>query len=157
MALFFFFHGDLHKRIHINRPNDTIECYSYGKEQFIKYSFVDVKKNHDKAWTTKEVAQMVNRHPIVLHRAIDAGNIRRPATGYSLTGATKPDAFYWSEQDVMELHDFLLTVHKGRPRKDGRVTPQSMPNARELRAMLRQNLIHYVKTDSGEFVPTWDA
>jgi hypothetical protein len=48
-----------------------------------------------------------------------------------------------------------LTVHIGRPRKDGRVTPGRMPSKAELRALMRHDTMTYVKNADGEFTPVW--
>jgi hypothetical protein len=99
---------------------------------------------------------MLNRHFDRLERAILEGNLEEPQYTYGLTPNGRKHSYMWSERDIMEAHAYFSTVHRGRPRKDGMITPQKLPTARELRAMIRQEQILYVK-DGEQFVPTWAA
>jgi hypothetical protein len=153
---YFFYRGDLHKKIHINRPNDIIIAWNYPKGKSERYVYTDVRRNGERAFSTVEVAKMVNRTRRALFRMIADGEIREPQSTYGIDGDRHKYAFYWCEKDIMDLHAYLCTVHIGRPRKDGRVTPKDMPTASELRAMIRQGTLLYVEQD-GQFVPTWRA
>lgn len=99
---------------------------------------------------------MVDRGWRTINNAITNGDIERPQITYSLDENRNEYAFYWREEDIMALHDYLKTVHFGAPRKDGRVTPKELPTNSELRAMIRQGTVLYVK-DGEKFVPTWRA
>lgn len=153
---YFFLNGKLHKKLHIDRGKDVITAWSYPEEKRVGYTYSDVIRRHEKAWTTKEVAAMIGRGRITIEKAVVLGNVERPQHTYGLE-SKKIFQYMWSEQDIMNLHDYLSTVHRGRPRKDGLVSPQAMPTKRELRAMVRQNQILYVKDADGEFRPTWQA
>jgi len=147
----------LHTRLHINRGADTIItwCYPLGKR--VAYTYSDVKKRKAPAFTTQEVCDMLMRTRRVLQDAITNGDISEPQYTYGLNEHRRKFKYMWSEQNIMEAHAFLSTVHRGRPRKDGKVTPQRLPTARELRAMIRQEHILYVQGDDGEFRPVWRA
>ena len=99
---------------------------------------------------------MLNRAHLALARAIKRGDVPTPQYTYGIDENRNMYKYMLSEDDVLEFHRYFLTVHMGRPRKDGLVTPRAMPNERELRAMMRQQTILYVKTDDG-FVPSWEA
>lgn len=154
---YFFYHGDLHKKIHINRAADVITAFDYPQNKLCKHIYTDVRKNGERAFSTREVCKMIHRGRLAVERAILEGNIQRPQITYGLYGNRKQYAYYWSEKDIMGLHDYFKTVHRGRPRKDGLVTPSNIPTASELRAMIRQDTVLYVQTDDGQFVPTWQA
>lgn len=154
---YFFYKGDLHKKLHINRGADTIMAWNYPKAEARQYSYTDVKKNGEKAFSTQQVGKMLNRAPRVVEREARSGNIRRPQSTYGLTEHRRRHAYYWSEKDVLELHAYYTTVHRGRPRNDGIVIPQKLPTVAELRAMMRQGTVYYVKDADGNFVPTWEA
>jgi hypothetical protein len=49
----------------------------------------------------------------------------------------------------------MLTVHRGRPRKDGTVTNSNLMSRAELEALMKEDKILYTKDKSGEFVPVW--
>lgn len=153
---YLYLNGELHKVLHINRPEDIITLWSYPSEKRVGYTYSDVKKRMEKAFTTTEAAAMLQRHKMTLQRAIDAGEIEPPQFTYGLTEQRKKFQYMWNEKDIMAMHAVLASKHNGKPRKDGLITPQKLPTVRELRAMIRHNAIFYVKTDEG-FVPTWDA
>lgn len=151
----FYLHGDLHRILIINRPSDLVTCWNYTKNETVGYNWSDVRKRMDKAFTTQQVADMIGRHRVVIEGYIIKGLIRAPQRTYTLNEERKPGKYMWCERDVYDLHDYLLTVHIGRPRKDGRVTPAAMPTKAELRAMMQHDTVMYMKSKSGEFVPVW--
>lgn len=155
---YFFYHGELQKKIHINRGEDLLTAWNYPQHKVEKHVYSDVRRNGERAWSTMQVCKMVRRsRRMILMDAIAAGNIERPQITYSYEGGNQDYAYYWSEKDIMGLHDYLKTIHIGRPRHDGRINTRDLPSAAELRAMIRQGTVLYVQTDSGEFVPTWQA
>jgi len=153
----FFLNGKLHKKLRINRGADTIETWCYPDERRVAYTYSDVKKNYKPAFSTREVAEMLGKSEETLENAIRRGGIEEPAVMYTLSENKHKFARRWSEEDIMALHAYMLSVHRGRPRRDGRITPQKLPTARELRAMIRQEQIFYVKMEDGSFRPTWRA
>lgn len=153
----FFLNGKLHKKLRIVRPADTIETWCYPEHRRVAYTYSDVKKNYKPAFSTKQVADMLSKTPPTLERAIHMGGVEEPAIMYSLSEKKHKFAWRWCEEDIMNVHAYFLSVHRGRPRRDGKITPQKMPNASELRAMIRQEQIFYVKMEDGSFRPTWRA
>lgn len=153
---YFYLNGNLHKKLHINRGIDQITTWCYPLAKRIAYSYTDVKKRKEPAFTTKEVTKMLNRNRVVLEEAIMYGNIERPQFTYGLDENRKMCKYMWSEKNILEMHAFLSTVHRGRPRKDGLVTPQRLPTVRELRAIIRNDEVLYVKVGD-EFKPVWQA
>lgn len=153
---YFFYEGDLHKKIHIHRPNDVITSWNYPQKKMDKNVYSDVRRRGEQAFTTKQVAHMVNRTRVTVENCILKGNIHAPQKTYTVDERQNGFAYYWNEKNIFELWEFLCTVHYGKPRKDGLVTPLHLPTARELRAMIRQGTVFYIQVD-GEFVPTWQA
>lgn len=147
----------LHRSLHINRGADTITTWCYPLHKRVAYTYSDVKKHKEPAFTTKEVGKMLNRGRLTLEHAILRGDIEEPQYTYGLNENKKKFKYMWHENNILEAHAFLSTIHKGRPRKDGLVTPQKLPTVRELRAMIRQEQILYVLDDDGEFRPVWKA
>lgn len=153
---YFFLNGDLHRKIHISRSADSIRAWNYPKARLITYVYSDVRKMGERAFTTREVGEMIGISRRTIERAILGGNIREPQYTYGLTDKRQKHGYMWNEKSIMELHAYLLTIHIGRPRNDGLITPMKMPSARELRAMIRQDTILYVKKGD-QFIPTWKA
>lgn len=153
---YFFYHGDLCKRLNINRGADVVTCWNYPKHRMEKYVFSDVLRNGERAWSTAEVTKLINRQRWAIATAYEDGHIERPQNTYGIeTGEFF--AYKWSEKDILALHEYFTTVHWGRPPKDGHITPKALPTRSELRAMLHNGTVTYVKDENDNFVPTWQA
>lgn len=152
---YFYLNSDLHKVLRVVRPQDFVEAWNYREGKIAGYVWSDVRKKMQRAFTLQDVSKMIGRHRVQLEKYILNGDIRRPQRIYTLDGDKKPGKYFLSESDVLDLHDYLLTVHVGRPRKDGRITPGRMPSKAELRAMMKHDVVTGVLRSDGEFVPTW--
>lgn len=150
---YFFLGGVLHQHIHINQGSDIITCWNYVEHKRTAYSWSETRKKMRPSYRTGAVVEMLNRSRISLEKAILRGDIRKPSLPYSLDDERRPGRFCWSDTDIMEARDYFSTQHVGFPRKDGLITPRPIPTRAELRAMMDQGTITYVKTSSGEFVP----
>ena len=53
----------------------------------------------------------------------------------------------FSESDIFDLHEYIL---------DSGYSAE-MPSKAELKALLKNNLILYTKTEEGKFIPVWKA
>lgn len=154
---YFYLNGDLHKKLQINRGKDTIVTWCYPLHKRVAYTYSEVRRKKRPAFSTKEVAAMMGRKPLALDRAIMRGDVEPPQHVYSLTPEKKKLKYMWSEDDVMAVHEYFSNVHRGRPRKDGLITSSKMPSAREVRALINQEVILWIQNDDGEFIPTWKA
>jgi hypothetical protein len=153
---YFYLEGELHRRLHVQPGTDILTAWNYPQYKRLGYSYSDIKRRAERAFKTVKVAEMLNRSRLSLELAIIRGDIHPPQKTYHLE--TWEDAMYlWSEKDILEAHAYFKTVHKGRPRKDGLITPQLLPSERELRAMIKGDSILYVKNEDGEFIPSWRA
>jgi hypothetical protein len=147
----------LHKSLNINRGADKIITWCYPLEKRVAYTYSDLKKRKEPAFTLQETATMLNRGRVSLERAIMSGSITRPQYTYGLNEHKRLFKYMFHESNIMEAHAYFSSVHYGPPRKDGFIVPKRLPTARELRAMIRQEQILYVINDDGEFVPVWRA
>lgn len=154
---YFYLNGQLHKKLQINRPKDTITTWCYPLHKRVAYTYSEVRRKKEPAFTTRQAAALLNRTPRALEAVMAKGDVEPPQFMYPLQNQTKVEAYYWSPQDVYDLHEYFCNVHYGRPRKDGMITPYKMPTLRELRALINQETILYVENDDGQFVPTWKA
>lgn len=156
---YFYLDGDLHRSLHANIGADHLTAWNYPQHKMVGLSYRDVRRNAGRAFTTKEVSELVRRNRQTIENTIINGDIEAPQKTYALGDHQKGKEYkyMWSEQDVINLHQFLCTVHYGRPRNDGMITPYNLPSLRELRAMMRQEVVLYMKNEDGKFVPTWEA
>lgn len=156
LGTYFFLNGDLHKKIVINRGADTITAWNYPREKKMTYTYSQVIRRHEKAFTTTEVCKLVNRKKATIYEVIDEGHIHTPQYTYGIDENKTFYKYMWKEKDIMDLHAYLSTVHHGRPRKDGLITVNDLPTPREIRALIRNEEILYAK-QGDTFVPTWKA
>jgi hypothetical protein len=151
---YFYIDGKLHKVIHINRPKDIVTTYSYPDGDYRQYQWSYIKKNHQKAYGVVDVANMVGRNRRWIQQLMIKGDIKKPQKAYSLT---HPERFtyYFNEEDVLGIQDYFANVHWGHKRKDGLITPGPVPNRNELRAMMNDTGILFMKDKDGNFKPIW--
>jgi hypothetical protein len=154
---YFFLDDKLYKALHRNRADDVIIVWDYEQEKRVAFSLTDVYKRRQHAYTVSETAKMLNRSVDTIKRYWRAGEIRKPYRTYSLDGQHRPNKYFFTEKEVRELQEFFKTVHRGRPRKDGLITPSNIPSVAELEALIRNEKVLYAKNAEGEFVPVWKA
>lgn len=152
---YFYVNGDLHKVLLVDRARDFVRTWNYPKRKSVGYVYSDLLKNHGKAWPTSQVAKLIDRAREVLEWYILDKNIRVPQRTYTLDGRYAPGKYMWSEEDILALHDYLSSVHIGRPREDGIAINTKLLSKAELRAKMRSDVVLYVKNKDGEFVPVW--
>jgi len=158
---YFFLDGKLYKLLREHRASDILVTQDMETKRVVHFILSDAKRKMKNAYDTIEVARMLNRTRSVVQTHMLKGAINPPVRiherGMNLYG--KPfGTMKWSEDDIIALHEHLLTVGSGRPRKDGILYPATrLPSRRELIAMLRNAPMFYMKTSSGEFIPVWSA
>lgn len=152
---FFYLDGNLHQLLHVIRPSDLCVAWSYPERKRKGYVWSDVQKRMTNAYTISETAKLLNRAPIAIRKYLENGDIDYPQRRHKMDENYKPTVYMFSEDDVLKIHDYLLTVHWGRPRHDGLVRPKPMPTRAELKALMRHDTVMYVKSSDDEYVPLW--
>lgn len=153
---YFFLNGNLHKTIHINRSSDLIVAWNYPEKRRTSYSWSDTQKNMERAYAITDVANMLNRHRMTIDKYIRQGLIKTPQRMYKIDGKFDSAGKYmFSEKDILDLHEYCSTISKGRPRKDGLINTSGLPSRSEVKSMLKQSAVLYVKSDDGNFIPVW--
>jgi hypothetical protein len=131
----------------MSRARDELVAWCYSDKKRVLYSYVDVQKNMENAYTIKQVGALVGRHKVTIEEYILQGKITTPQKVYPIS---KPEStwskFMFSESDILKLHEYILEAGYTK----------DLPSRAELRALLKNNMILYTKTDSG-FVPVWKA
>jgi hypothetical protein len=152
---YFYLNNRLHKVLRRSRAEDLLIAWDYNLGKRVAYNLLDFDKNKQHAYPMSEVVKIIGKHEDTIKMHLYKGNLEYPQRVYSLNGNKTPGKFFWSEDDIRKMHDFFKTVHRGRPRSDGGVTPGDMPSRPELEARLKQENVLYVKKDDGTFVPVW--
>lgn len=154
---YFFINGKLHKKMYIDRYKNVLMAWNYADGRLAKYNYSDTLELHEKSFTTSQVCKMLNRGRTSIELAIVNGHIEMPQFTYSIDENRNKFGYRWSEKDIMSVLEYLASIHQGRPRRDGRVVPDTnLPTPRELRAIIHDEEILYVKKGD-TFVPTFRA
>jgi hypothetical protein len=155
---YFFINDQIHKKLHINRGKDLISAWNFPEHKRSVYNYSWVLRNMKTAYPTSKVAKLLNRSVRSIQLYMAAGVINPPqhTYDYTTTNPQKIANYMWREEDIMELHEYLAELHVGRPRKDGEKANNSIPSPRELRALLDEEAILYVK-QGDKYVPSFKA
>ncbi len=145
---YFFLNNKIHKVLSHSRSKDEMVAWCYPDKKRLLYSYSQVLKTMENAYTTKQVAQILNKHKVTIEDYILEGKIKFPQKVYPIGN---PDStwykFMYSESDIMDIHQFILESGYSK----------NMPSKNEMRALLKHNTILYTKTTEGNFVPVWKA
>lgn len=153
---FFYYGGNLHRNLGINRGRDEISAWVYVLKEKRVYSWLDVKRHGEPAMTYTDVSKIIGRAPRTIRYYVYKGYIDGPQRTYSLkTG--NPGMYMFSKKHVLDLYNVVREIHFGRPRKDGFVQARNIPDINEVRAAVESNLFIYAKGLDGDFVPVWKS
>ena len=145
---YFFLNDKLHKVLRRSRAKDELYAWCYPDKKRMLYSYSQVKKNMQKAYSIVEVSKILNRHKVTIEDYILDGKIKQPQRVYPISN---PDStwskFMLSEIDILDLHQYILDAGYIR----------DLPSRSELQALLKHNIILYTKTTEGNFIPVWKA
>jgi hypothetical protein len=145
---YFFLNGKIHKVLSASRSKDQIIAWEYESKKRVLYSYLQVNKYMENAYTVKEAAILLNKHKITIEDYILDGKIKRPQRIYPIGNPESTwSKFMLDKSDILDIHEFIL--ESGHSNK--------MPSKAELLALLKNNLILYTKTKEGKFVPVWKA
>lgn len=152
---YFFVNNELHRVLRVNRPENLVYAWNYPQEKRVAYVWSETQKTMQQAFSVQQVAAFFGRNPFVIKQYILDGEIRKIQKTYSLDGRKAPGRYFFSEDDVRMLHEYLSTKNNGRPRKDGMLVQYPLPSKAELEAMMRNETVIYIKDKTGEFTPVW--
>jgi hypothetical protein len=146
--LYFFLNKKLHKVLRSSRAKDELIAWCYLDKKRVLYSYSQVNKYMENAYSMVQVGEILNKHKITIEDYILEGKIKEPQRIYPIgKPESKWSKYMFSESDIYDLHEFILdSGHAGQ-----------LPSKAELIAILKNNLILYTKTEEGRFVPVWKA
>ena len=146
--VYFFLNGKVHKVLKLSRARDEVIAWSYLDKKRMMYSYSQVEKNMEKAYSVVEVSKILGRHRVTIEEYILRGKIKQPQKVYPISNPDSTWSKYMlSESDIMDIHQFIIDAGHIR----------ELPSRSELQAILKHNLILYTKTEDGKFVPVWKA
>ena len=146
---YFFLNDKIHKVLKSSRSKDEMIAWCYTDKKRVMYSYSQVKKNMETAYTVVEVAYMLNKHRVTIQEYILDEKVATPQKIYPIG---QPDSENWSQymfnqKNILDIHQHILDSGHSK----------EIPSKAELQALLKNNLILYTKTEEGKFVPVWKA
>jgi len=145
---YFFLNGKIHKVLKASRAKDEIIAWCYPDKKRVMYSYSQVEKSMEKAYSIVEAGRILSRHRVTIEEYILQGKIKRPQKVYPISNPDSTWSRYMlSESDILDIHQFIIDAGHIR----------DLPSRSELQALLKHNLILYTKTEEGKFVPVWKA
>jgi len=146
--VYFFLNGKVHKVLKMSRAKDELIAWSYLDKKRMMYSYAQVDKAMEKAYTIVEASKILGRHRVTVEEYILQGKIKQPQKVYPISNPDSTWSKYMlSESDILDIHQFIIDAGHIR----------DLPSRSELQAILKHNLILYTKTEEGKFVPVWKA
>ncbi len=146
--VYFFLNGKVHKVLRLSRAKDEVVAWSYLDKKRVMYSYAQVDKHMEKAYTVLEAGKILGRHRVTIEEYILQGKIKQPQKVYPISNPDSSWSKYMlSESDILDIHQFIIDAGHIR----------DLPSRSELQAILKHNLILYTKTNDGKFVPVWKA
>jgi len=156
---FFFWQGKIHKVLRINRPANLVDAFRFEDRKIVTILYTDFRQNAGKALRHREAAKLMRLNPDTINQYIFDGKIPPPQKTFALDGtAQRGWTRWWSEEDMLRLHDFAISQHRGRPRADGKITPmQYLPSRAEIVAAFNESQRIYLRTEDGTEIPLFRA
>jgi hypothetical protein len=146
---YFFLNDKIHKVLKASRSKDEMIAWCYPDKKRVMYSYSQVKKNMETAYTVVEVAYMLNKHRVTIQEYILNEKVATPQKIYPIG---QPDSENWSQymfnqKNILDIHQHILDSGHSK----------EIPSKAEVQALLKNNLVLYTKTEDGKFVPVWKA
>jgi hypothetical protein len=132
----------------MSRAKDEVIAWSYLDKKRMMYSYSQVDKHMEKAYTISEVSKILGRHKVTIEEYILQGKVKQPQKVYPISNPESTWSKYMlNEANILDIHEFIIDAGHIR----------DLPSKSELQALLKHNLIMYTKTEDGKFVPVWKA
>ena len=146
--VYFFLNGKVHKVLRLSRAKDEVVAWSYVDKKRVMYSYAQVEKSMERAYTVVEAGKILGRHSVTIEEYILQVKIKQPQKVYPISNPESTWSKYMlSESDILDIHQFIIDAGHIR----------DLPSRSELQAILKHNLILYTKTEDGKFVPVGKA
>lgn len=150
-----FLGGDLVSIEHNSKSRGIISLKNWTQDRVFSMATRDFVRLREPAYTYKDVSELLNYTVSSLRKLVRRDLIPGPMSR-TKGGVTRqgPPA-YFSEERIYTIREILAGRHIGRARKDGGITNNLVATESELSAKMNRAYMVYVKTNDGEFIPTF--
>lgn len=151
----FFINNKLCRVIASNRGMNIVYLFNITDQKEQTMLLSDFKKHRKRAYTVRKACQLLGRTKMQVYRYVANGMVKPPVG--ILPGGERvfTKKAYYSEDDIFEIRNVMSTIHRGRPRKDGKIVNNNVLTEKELRAKMGDAIMLYTKTEDGRFIPVW--
>jgi hypothetical protein len=106
---YFFLNQKIHKVLKASRAKDEIVAWCYPDKKRVMYSYSQVEKNMEKAYSIVEAGKILGRHRVTIEEYILQGKIKRPQKVYPISNPDSTWSRYMlSESDILDIHQFII-------------------------------------------------
>jgi len=124
--VYFFLNGKLHKVLKLSRAKDELIAWCYLDKKRMMYSYSQVDKNMEKAYTVIEVSKILGRHRVTIEEYILQGKIKQPQKMYPISNPdSKWSKYMLSESDILDIHQFIIDAGHIRDCMEGGVMAET--------------------------------
>ena len=81
---YFFLKDKVHKILRSSRSKDEIVAWCYPDHKRVMYSYSQVEKHMENAYSMKDVSGLLNKHTVTLHDYFLEGKIKAPSKIYPI-------------------------------------------------------------------------
>jgi hypothetical protein len=156
---FFYLNGHLHRILKRNRAADLVQCIDYIDEKVKTYVYSEVLKRGRRAYTIREVCDLVGLHRDSLTKYMRDGSITKPQREKVIDKYShalgREGRYFFSEEQVIEIHLFFATRPQGRPSKNGFKENNVRMPLDQFIQKLHTGRTLYIRNDDGQFIPIW--
>jgi len=118
----------------LSRARDEVIAWSYLDKKRMLYSYSQVEKNMEKAYSVVEVSKILGRHRVTIEEYILQGKIKQPQRVYPISNPDSTWSKYMlSESDILDIHQFIIDAGHIR----------ELPSRSELLRQKTENLYLY--------------
>lgn len=127
------------KIIHLSPATDEILGYNFASTEKQIFSYRGFQLVAEEALKIGEVAVLLGRKPDTIRKWEKKGWVpEQRSWDIGREGRKKVVRFY-SHSDVEDIRELVSSLHRGRPRKDKRITT-SIPSKANLKTILRERV-----------------
>lgn len=152
----FFLEGVLYRKIKTLPADNLIIVENLQTNERTAFVWTVVRHKIEKAWQTANVAALMGRSSASVRAAVANGRIKISGIIYNKEIPTLPDRYYWSKDDILNLHEYFRKFSSEQKTKDGTWRKaKGIPSRVELLQMMDTGVVSYIRTKDGEYIPAF--
>lgn len=132
---FYLYRDEIFKVITVSSGTDEVILESVRSKTQYSVRYATFQTAYEEVFKVGVVADWLNRSSRSIYRYEKRGLVNKPKM--YLTAGDRPVRFY-RLSDVYEMHEMISQLHQGRPRHDGRIVNNTMPDIGSLKIKLKE-------------------